>query len=282
MTDEMQKQNERILLLNLLVELQEQCRLAGVRNYVVSGTLLGAVRHKGFIPWDDDIDTMIFSEDYDRLMSSMEKNLGDDYCIVTRENSPLYFQEFPKLCYKNKKGEVSELSIDIFVYTPTDISKKRLRKLQNKMLGYLYHIKRYKVRKLLGKDAGISSPLKKAVVAVFSVIPLKTLDKGVKFFMTVSGKNNGEYVTNWGSQYNYDRKATFKRGIFGEPEHLTFEGIEIEVPHDYESMLIQIYGDYMKLPPEDKRVTHGVSLAGCEDVDMETIRARVESKKVKE
>ena len=282
MTDEMQKQNERILLLNLLVELQEQCRLAGVRNYVVSGTLLGAVRHKGFIPWDDDIDTMIFSEDYDRLMSSMEKNLGDDYCIVTRENSPLYFQEFPKLCYKNKKGEVSELSIDIFVYTPTDISKKRLRKLQNKMLGYLYHIKRYKVRKLLGKDAGISSPLKKAVVAVFSVIPLKTLDKGVKFFMTVSGKNNGEYVTNWGSQYNYDRKATFKRGIFGEPEYLTFEGIEIEVPHDYESMLIQIYGDYMKLPPEDKRVTHGVSLAGCEDVDMETIRARVESKKVKE
>lgn len=282
MTDEMQKQNERILLLNLLVELQEQCRLAGVRNYVVSGTLLGAVRHKGFIPWDDDIDTMIFSEDYDRLMSSMEKNLGDDYCIVTRENSPLYFQEFPKLCYKNKKGEVSELSIDIFVYTPTDISKKRLRKLQNKMLGYLYHIKRYKVRKLLGKDAGISSPLKKAVVAVFSVIPLKTLDKGVKFFMTVSGKNNGEYVTNWGSQYNYDRKATFKREIFGEPEHLIFEGIDIEVPHDYESMLIQIYGDYMKLPPEDKRVTHGVSLAGCEDVDMETIRARVESKKVKE
>ncbi|MGN1169747.1 MAG: LicD family protein, partial [Acutalibacteraceae bacterium] len=143
-------------------------------------------------------------------------------------------------------------------------------------------IKRYKVRKLLGKDAGISSPLKKAVVAVFSVIPLKTLDKGVKFFMTVSGKNNGEYVTNWGSQYNYDRKATFKREIFGEPEHLTFEGIDIEVPHDYESMLIQIYGDYMKLPPEDKRVTHGVSLAGCEDVDMETIRARVESKKVKE
>lgn len=282
MTDEMQKQNERILLLNLLVELQEQCRLAGVRNYVVSGTLLGAVRHKGFIPWDDDIDTMIFSEDYDRLMSSMEKNLGEDYCIVTRENSPLYFQEFPKLCYKNKKGEVSELSIDIFVYTPTDISKKRLRKMQNKMLGYLYHIKRYKVRKLLGKDAGISSPLKKAVVAVFSVIPLKTLDKGVKFFMTVSGKNNGEYVTNWGSQYNYDRKATFKRGIFGEPEHLRFEGIEIDVPHDYESMLIQIYGDYMKLPPEDKRVTHGVSLAGCEDVDMETIRARVESKKVKE
>lgn len=281
MNNQNSKKEVQLLLLNLLVELQEQCGLAGINYYAVGGTLLGAVRHKGFIPWDDDIDVVVLSEDYEKLVSFFEKNLSDDYFLMTRENSPLYFQEYPKLCYKNKRGIVSEIAVDIFIYTPTDIKKKKLRQIQNFMLKYLYLVKRYKVRKIEGKDIKQSSPFKTIFFKLSSIISLKALDKGVCFFINVSGKDNDEYLTDWGSPYHYDKKATFKRSVFASPKALSFEGLEINVPNQYEQFLSTLYGDYMQLPPEEERINHGTTTIGCEDVDLKKAAQRVK-KRMKE
>lgn len=276
MENQLSKQDAQALLLNLFIELQEQCKAADVHYYAVAGTLLGSIRHGGFIPWDDDIDVVIMREDYDKLIGHLEKNLGDEYCVVTRENSPYYYQEYPKLCYKNKKGVPSELAVDIFVYDATDINCKTLRLLQDKSLYALFVLKRYKVQKRNGENLSVNNKaLRTLVGAVAAVTPYKTIDKALNKVFRMSGKNNKEYITNWGSHYHYD-KSTYKRSVFGEPRQLMFEGIEMDVPAEYETFLLQTYGkNYMQLPPEDKRISHGNSSVGCEDADIKAAEARV-------
>lgn len=280
MEKELSKQDAQTLLLNLFIELQEQCKAAGVHYYAVAGTLLGSLRHGGFIPWDDDIDVVIMREDYDRLIGHLEKNLGDDYCVVTRENSPYYYQEYPKLCYKNKNGIPSELAVDIFVYDATDKDSKLIRAFQDKALHVLYAIKRYKVQKLKGEGLSIHNKTERAMVgAVATVTSFGTIEKAFNKVIRLSGKNNKEYITNWGSHYHYE-KSTYKRSVYGTPKQLMFEGIEMDVPEQYEVFLLQTYGkNYMQLPPEDKRISHGNSSIGCEDVDIKKAETRVAQRK---
>lgn len=280
MEKELSKHDAQTLLLNLFIELQEQCRAAGVHYYAVAGTLLGSIRHGGFIPWDDDIDVVIMREDYDTLINHLEKNLPEGYGVVTRENTPLYLQEYPKLCYKNKNGVCSELAVDIFVYDATDKNKKLLRYVKSEALDMLYAIKKYKVQKAEGRKSSIHNKAAKAAVgATASVLSFKTIDKAFDKLIKASGRNNKEYITNWGSHYSYD-KSTYKRTVFAEPRQLLFEGIEMDVPAEYETFLLQTYGkNYMQLPPEDKRINHGNSSEGCEDADIKKAEERVARRK---
>lgn len=276
MENQISKHDAQTLLLNLFIELQEQCRAAGVHYYAVGGTLIGALRHGGFIPWDDDIDVVIMREDYDKLVGHLEKNLSDDYCVVTRENSPYYYQEYPKLCYKNKKGVPSELAVDIFVYDATDRDKKALRAFQDKSLHLLYALKRYKVQKRNGENLSIDNKAARALVGVAAgITSYKTIEKAFNKTLRLSGKNNKEYITNWGSHYNYE-KSTFNRSVYGEPNHVMFEGILMDIPTEYETYLHQTFGkNYMQLPPENERICHGNSSVGCEDADLEAAEARI-------
>lgn len=280
MENQLSKHEAQILLLDLFIELQEQCTAAGVQYYAVAGTLLGSIRHGGFIPWDDDIDVVIMREDYDRLVNHLEKNLGEDYCVVTRENSPYYYQEYPKLCYKNRQGVPSELAVDIFVYDATDISRKKLRAFQDKSLHFLYAVKRYKVQKRNGEELSIDNNAERALVgAVAAITPYSVVEKAFNKIIRMSGSDNKEYITNWGSHYHYE-KATYSRSVFGKPQQLMFEGIEMDVPEKYEVFLLQTYGrNYMQLPPEEKRICHGNSSIGCEDADLDKAEKRVEQRR---
>ncbi len=276
MEKQLSKHDAQVLLLDLFIELQEQCKAAGVHYYAVAGTLLGSLRHGGFIPWDDDIDVVIMREDYDKLISHLEKNLSEDYCVVTRENTPYYYQEYPKLCRKNKAGTPSELAVDIFVYDATDIDKKALRAFQDKALHLLYALKRYKVQKINGDEMSISNKAERFLVGTLAgAMSLKSIDKLFNKVITMSGKNNKEYITNWGSHYHY-KKSTYSRSVYGTPRQLMFEGIEMDVPEKYETFLLQTYGkNYMELPPEEKRICHGNSSIGCEDADINKAEERV-------
>lgn len=280
MTKELTKYESQTLLLNLFIELQEQCKAAGVHYYAVAGTLLGSIRHGGFIPWDDDIDVVIMREDYDRLVNHLEKNLGEGYCVVTRENSPYYYQEYPKLCYKNKEGTPSELAVDIFVYDATDLSKKKMRAFQDKSLHLLYALKRYKVQKKFNMPLSVDNKAARIAVGAFaSVLSFSAIEKMFNKTLRMSGKDNSEYITNWGSHYHYE-KSTYPRSVYGNPTQLMFEGIEMDVPEKYETFLLQTYGkNYMQLPPKEKQICHGNSSVGCEDVDFAKAEERVAQRK---
>ena len=268
-------QKVHTLLLGLLFRFEKLCKAGGIDYYATGGTLLGAVRHGGFIPWDDDIDVIIRREDYQKLLSFFEKNMPEGYCLVSPKNNRCYYQEYPKFCYQNKSGKASEICIDIFVYDKTDINKKFGRSFQNAAKKFLYHVKRFKAKKeLTGKSECAKSMLVTLAFRFFSsVMSFDFINRSLFKIMTKDQNKNRAYVTNWGSCYNY-KKSTFKSADVCEKGFkMPFENLSIVVPSGWKNYLEITYGeDYMTLPPKEKRVFHGVNLCGTEDADFEKIK----------
>lgn len=271
-----------IYLLGLLTEFKRQCEIAGVKYYATRGTLIGTMRHKGFIPWDDDIDVVICRKDYKKLIESMKKNLPDGYCVVSPENNRHYFQEFPKLCYKNKDGNPSSLCVDIFIYDKTNIKRKLFRAYQNAAKQILYHTKRFKVIKAqTGKSATANHFLAQCVFRLLSgIMSFEAIDKMLLRIMTADSRKNCEYVTNWGSCYNY-KISTFKaEDVCGESFEMPFEGIMINVPVGWKTYLETTYGkDVMSVPPKEKRYNNSNTDSGLENVDFEKLKRKIEKAK---
>lgn len=264
-----------VYLLGLLVEFKRQCEIAGVKYYATRGTLIGTMRHKGFIPWDDDIDVAICRKDCKKLLESMEKNLPEGYCVVSPENSRYYFQEFPKLCYKNRDGKISDLCVDIFIYDKTDINRKLFRAYQNVAKQLLYHIKRFKsIKAQTGKSATANHFLAQCAFRLLSeIMSFETINKKLFRLMTADDKKDCRYVTNWGSCYNY-KISTFKEDdVCNESFEMPFEGIMINVPKGFKTYLETTYGkDVMELPLEEKRYNNSNTMNGLEDVDFEELK----------
>ena len=263
------------LLLNLLFRFQQLCEKGQIDYYATGGTLLGAVRHGGFIPWDDDIDVIIRREDYERLLSFFEKNMPRGYCLVSPEKNRCYYQEYPKFCYLDENGEASEICVDIFVFDKTDIKRKFKRKIQNALKKFFYHVKRFKAKKeLTGKSA---SAKRAAVTFIFrflsSVMPFGFINRCLFKIMTADKNKKSGYVTNWGSCYSFE-KSTFKSADVCEKSFkMPFECLEINVPTGWKTYLEITYGkDYMTIPPKEKRVFHGVDLRGTKNVNDEEIK----------
>ncbi len=264
-----------LYLLGLFAEFKRQCETAGIDYYATGGTLLGVVRHRGFIPWDDDIDVIIRREDYDKLLSSFKKNLPDGFLLVNPDGDRLYYQEYPKLCYVNNNGKRSDLCVDIFVYDKTNIKRHLFRAVQNLSKIILYHTKRFKVIKAqTGKGAKAKNFLVQCVFRLLSAsFSFENIDKLRNRIMTADRNSDCGYVTNWGSCYSY-KISTFKEeDVCRKSIEMPFEGVSMRVPCGYEAYLEITYGkDYMTLPPEDKRSAHANSLCGCEDVDLEKLK----------
>ena len=271
----MDKEKARILLIYLLKLLNGVCEEAKIPCYASGGTCLGAVRHGGFIPWDDDIDYMIPRKYYDLFVETCKKMLKKPVTIRTRENDEFFVQEYIKLCFEDDEFGFSDISIDVFFLDETNPKRKAFRALQNRFLKSLYFIKLYKVSKLgKGMDYTPGNPLKKLYLSVMSNMSIETIDKLHKFLMTAE-KSKGEYYVNWGSCYSY-KKATYRKSDLGTPKKMKFENTYIYIAENPEQILTQLYGsNYMTPPPEDKRTDHAVRELNCSSVNFESIKKEV-------
>ncbi len=232
-----------------------------LRYYVIGGTLLGAVRHKGFIPWDDDIDIGMPRRDYDRLIDLMKsENHDSNYCLEAPLENKDYVYQFCKVYdtsttlventrYKTKRG----LYLDIFpldgIGNTLEESKRNFKKIARKNNYIMTKVCALSKRRKTYKNVAI-------IVSRCIPFPnwrstLRRLDK----LCREKDFDDYKYVTNpygaWGE------REIFKREWFGEyPIIINFENIQICAPQDYDSFLTKMYGDYMKLPPKEKQVTH--------------------------
>lgn len=245
--------------LNALAYLDHICRENGLRYYLCGGTLLGAVRHKGFIPWDDDIDVSMPRPDYDKLLSLTFSD--PKYSLVTPFDKDYYYN-FAKLIDNDTRLietgynpiEKMGVYIDIFPLEGMPDDDKTRRHHCAKLLKLKYQI---------GAYCYPAPKLRKNIFAYFYSIylhfrnkrvPLATWQKAYLHLAKKYSYENSQYVYATGGAYKV--KDIFPKRFFAEGMNLQFEDQTFVCPTDYEGYLAHLYGNYMQLPPEEKRVSH--------------------------
>lgn len=240
----------------LLETIDRVCREHGITYYLTDGSLLGAVRHQGFIPWDDDMDIALLRKDYDLLMQHADEWVPKPFFIVNHINTPHYPKYFAKLEDTSTTivenfhlGYAGGIYMDIFPLDDVPDNKFRrtlhfyrfnlLRRLQ-----YLVYRNPYK------HGHGPSSWLPRLVQKLFS---RQWIHRKVQQVIT---EYNGKSGCNTLMSHDNGLRVTPK-AIFGTPTKLIFEGVSANAPQDSHAFLSAIYGeDYMQLPPESARRSH--------------------------
>ncbi len=252
---------------------KRRCDELGIRYYLAYGTLIGAVRHQGFIPWDDDIDLLLPRSDYDRIMKNPELFENSDWHIVSNEINKGYCLFWPKLCNKKttvlpsrfNTGYVYGLSIDLFPldFFDADNVQEANDFLREIVSFYDSHMKRVQVK-------AITSMSRK-------VLYKKILQKAYYYSVgklfgppdrIISETNNiirkrckgGKYAAFAYDSY-FKSWNTEDFGLNEEPTLLKFEDEYFSVPKNYDGVLRSSYGDYMILPPEEKQISNHVFTA---------------------
>lgn len=245
----------------LLEEVKRICKKHDIRHFAIAGTLLGAVRHGGAIPWDDDMDLGMLRADYDRFLRAAETELDDTFFLQNFCTDPGYGLNFSKLMLKNtvmiEKNAASNsackgIYIDIFPLdsAPDDAAS---RAKQNRKT---YFLKRLFLAKQGYKVYESHETKKKIVYQALSMMaaPL-TKQKIYSLLEDAICRYNAlstEKIVNIGGAYGYE-KETLLRRWFDDTVELPFENTTISAPSGYREYLRYFYGDYMTPPPEDKR-----------------------------
>ncbi len=241
-------------------EIKRICDKHNIRYFIIAGTLLGAVRHGGFIPWDDDMDVGMLREDYEMFLKVAKTELGEDFFLQTPETDKNYGLPFAKILLNGtvlveatagsnaKKG----IFVDVF---PFDVAPENEadRENHNKKT-YLY--KRLLLAKLNYNVCAKNDYVKRAIYFVLKIMSaFYSHDKLVKKLESeITRYNNSktEDIVNIGGAYGY-KKETIKADWVRDTVEIPFEDMTISAPVDYIKYLETFYGDYMTPPPEDKR-----------------------------
>lgn len=247
-------------LLEMLGWFHRYCHEHGLRYYIVGGSMLGTVRHGGFIPWDDDIDVVLPRPDYDRLLSTFTEKT-DHYLLESPYTGNAdYFYTYAKLydtdttlTEKTKRNCRRGIYIDVF---PLD----GVGRDEGEMEANFAKIDRLNMF-LMTRTCAIRkdrSFYKNAAIALSRLVPsflVKDRELVVKVDKLAAsfGYEDSIYVANLMGSYR--KKEVMEKRIFGKPTEYKFENIVVDGVEHYDEFLTHIYGDWRKLPPEEKRKT---------------------------
>jgi len=251
--------NLRNVLLDILDEFVRICDENKLTYFLHAGTLLGAVRHKGFIPWDDDIDVAMPRKDYEIFLELYYKLENTNYYVLSDrspENTSYYYTPFAKLCKKGtvfadksiKLDEYSGIYIDIF---PFDRCFLLFAPLQTKLIYYVLALFKYKSHISIPKNI-----LKIIICNLLSFFISKhfLITFYRKLFLLFNNYKT-KYISFFSGFYGYKRESHKYCTLFPLSK-IEFEKKYYCVPCDYDLFLKEMYGNYMELPPAEKRITH--------------------------
>lgn len=242
----------QLALLELLKEFDRVCRKNNIRYMLFAGTLLGAVRHKGFIPWDDDLDVVMPRDDYERLLVLPEGEFNSERFFLQKEFSEHWPMFFSKLrmngttCIERfiPKDRDIHLGVYIDIFPLDNLSDSKLiRKVQ-------FFLSKVVIAKALDRRGYLTDSKKKKLFMAFCrLLPARAIHRAV-----IQRKRcDSEYVhTFFGAASKYERNV-YPREYFTSETEVEFEGGTYPAPVAPEELLTHLYGDYMRIPPESER-----------------------------
>ena len=240
------------LLLSMLKDLDAVCKSNGIRYQLFSGTALGAVRHGGFIPWDDDMDVVLLREDYERFLDAAEQMLDSEKYYVQREFSAHWPMQFSKLrrngtsCMEkyHPRDEKTHQGVYVDIFPCDNLSKSA------PVRGLQYLAARAVVAKALyARGYETRSAVKKCFIQLCRLLPRKAL---WQFSVRAKDRNSPQVHTFFAAGSKY-RKNVFPREWFTNTTMMRFEDSEYPVSAHYDALLRKLYGDYHVLPSEEER-----------------------------
>ena len=247
-----QHQAHQAALRRLLQEFDRVCKELNIPYVLYAGTLLGAVRHQGFIPWDDDLDVLMLREDYRRFLAEAPSLLNTDTFFLQQEFSehwPLFFSKLRlngTTCLEKVHPKDPQMHqgiyIDIF---PCDAARKTAlgRRMQ-------FAASKVVIAKALDKRGyDTDSTAKKLMIAVCRLLPQRPFLRFVQH-----GNADGDAVHTFLAAARSYSKNVIPRRFLTQRCTVTFEGDSYPAPADYDACLHLLYGDYMTLPPPEERV----------------------------
>ncbi|MBQ8751893.1 MAG: LicD family protein [Clostridia bacterium] len=249
----------QLLELDILRAVDKLCRDNELTYYLGEGSMLGAIRHQGFIPWDDDLDILMPREDYDKFLS-LRDQLPATLKVQHHTTTPHYWSPSIKVRLLDNsrfaQQHIARLTdengpyIDIFPLDTVPAEKSPAQKKQSR---------RFRILRALLMGKARVRPLTNWKNILFRIlsrpIPYAYLHRALDEVMTAQSGPDCTYYVNNGSYY--DRvKETAPIAWYGAPRYVPFEDGEYPVPQKAEELLTRIYGDYMTPPPEAERGVH--------------------------
>lgn len=253
--------------LEILKGFDALCRAHGLRYFLSGGTLLGAIRHRGFIPWDDDVDVMMPRSDYEKLLRlSPDDARWGFYSLHTKKG---YGRPWARMTDERTRragkalftGDTAGTYIDIF---PIDgVPEDALAaKLFYRCIRLLDMLGRTAMRNSIGEKERMQG-LKKLAAALLRPIGPRPFSRAMNRIarrQNYNGKYRGvAMITHYGSRERMPAE------VFDHVVDVDFESLRLPAPCGYDAYLTRLYGDYMQLPPEHRRVTHNSSYQRTED-----------------
>lgn len=253
--------------LDLLLVFHRFCVEHDIKYSLAAGTLIGAVRHKGFIPWDDDIDVYLLRDEYKKLIEVYPRKSINNCSLVSMERDNNWHRAYAKfydsrtLMMEKTKSRYEGIGVGIDVFPVDDVPDNQEEwKRYNKRRIFLRNIMSVKTMAFSAKRNILKTAF--LLVGQFLLLPVsqkalaKILDKyGQKY----NGKGFRHVYENNPGVYN-SKHAWLKKDMeqFLDSE---FEGYQVKIMAGYDDYLTTIYGNYMQLPPEEKRVSHHTFVA---------------------
>ncbi|MDR3587302.1 MAG: LicD family protein [Desulfosporosinus sp.] len=251
----------QLIQLDAFQEVDRICKKYNLAYYMIAGTLIGAVRHKGFIPWDDDIDIAMLRSDYDRFLNCCASELTDKYFVQNYRTDTDFYPALTRICIKGTYLDdkyakhlkfKKEAYIDIFPLDNVPDDEEMMEKHGNRIMT-IDRIMSYKACLVYRKGPFYSKLIgKKLLKMLLLPISLNSLQRCREKAMKEYSNQTTSRVCSTATMYSY-KKHVMQRSSYENGVLLEFEGGMYYAPREWDTYLKQIYGDYMMLPPEEMR-----------------------------